>query len=330
MLDEEQKSVLSRRICDLPLKIEGTHLETLIAQLYLELEKAGISFKPGTYLSDGWGCPNLIPVIGIPFYLVDPVLCKLKVQMTGLEAEDDAEVMMILRHEAGHAFNYAHRTFNSPEWEEIFGGFSLPYKQAYKALPFSAQFVRHVPGWYVQKHPDEDFAETFAVWLTPESNWRKRYADTPALAKLLYIDKVAGKYGKQLPVITDGKLDSPLSEMTMTLASWYMEQEEGHNSSITLHKIINQDLMRLFPASEGQPVADVLRGSRRQLIRDIHYWTGIDRDTLVTLVNELLDRIQLLELKIKADQTTTMIGNVSVFITTLVMNYLYTSKFVNV
>ena len=26
----------------------------------------------------------------------------------------------------------------------------------------------HLDPWYAQSHPDEDFAETFAVWLTPE------------------------------------------------------------------------------------------------------------------------------------------------------------------
>ena len=34
----------------------------------------------------------------------------------------------------------------------------------------------HLDSWYAQSHPDEDFAETFAVWLTPDSNWRERYA----------------------------------------------------------------------------------------------------------------------------------------------------------
>ena len=46
------------------------------------------------------------------------------------------------------------------------------------------KFVRHMAGWYAQKHPDEDFAETFAVWLTPRSNWRKRYRGWAALEKL--------------------------------------------------------------------------------------------------------------------------------------------------
>ena len=30
-------------------------------------------------------------------------------------------------------------------------------------------------GAYAASHPEEDFAETFAVWLTPRSNWRQSF-----------------------------------------------------------------------------------------------------------------------------------------------------------
>ena len=329
MKDTEQQIILSRRISDLPLKIEGTHFEELIDQLYLELEKAGISLKPGTYLSDGWGCPNLIPVIGIPFYLADQNLSNLRESLTGIEAEDDTEIMMILRHEAGHAFNYAYRIYQEPECQEVFGNFFLPYNEEYKVCPFSNRFVRHVAGWYVQKHPDDDFAETFAVWLTPGSNWKKVYAGSPAMAKLIYIEKIVGKFGNLPPMVTDGRLDIPLNEMTMTLESWFKEHKEGKGKSIILHDIINEDLKRLFPVAEGRPAIDILRNNRRQLIRDVHYWTGIDRDVLVALVDNILAHIQILELKIAPDTESAIVGSVSVFITTLVMNYVYQGRFIN-
>jgi len=61
------------------------------------------------------------------------------------------------------------------------------------------------------------------VWLTPNSEWQKRYNGTPALAKLLYVDKAVQEYGQQPPVVTEGKLHVPLQEMTMTLEEWFME-----------------------------------------------------------------------------------------------------------
>lgn len=218
---EKQQSLLFRKINELPLKIEATHLEDLIIQLYKELDTAGIVFKPKTYLTDNWGCPNEVPVIGIPFYLADPILCKMKTRMTGTSIEDDMNIMMFLRHEAGHAFNYAYRLYERSEWQNTFGRFSLPYQEEYKADPLSTGFVHHIPGCYAQKHPDDDFAETFAVWLTSNSNWQKAYADTQALVKLMYIDKVVAKFARKTPRVAGGRLDMPVEEMVVTLGDWY-------------------------------------------------------------------------------------------------------------
>lgn len=216
----KQQTLLSRKISELPLKIKSTHLEELIYQLYRELKTAGIVFKPPTYLSDIWGCPNEIPSIGIPFYLADPLLCKIHNRLTGSRFEDDKTKMMILRHEAGHAFNYAYRLYDHPEWQGLFGSFSLPYRDDYTPDPFNPRFVHHLPGCYAQKHPDDDFAETFAVWLTPFSNWPKAYKTTPALAKLLYTNKVVANYGIKLPIVADGRLDKPFEEIPITLGEW--------------------------------------------------------------------------------------------------------------
>ena len=329
VLNQEQQELLSRKISDLSLKIQGTRLEALIGDLYQELEKAGISFKPKTYLADEWGCPQGVPVIGIPFYLANPELSKLEGDLTGIEAEDEAEVMMYLRHEAGHAFNYAYRLFRKPEWRRIFGKFSQPYRDNYQPVPFSARFVRHIPGWYAQKHPDEDFAETFAVWLKPGSDWRKEYADTPALAKLKYVDKMVRKYGQKPPIVSDEKLDTPVQELTMTLDRWYETGKDTNHISLNLHRTLNNDLRRLFPAEKGQPAVDVLRANRTQLIREVNYWTGINRELLSALTDELLERVQFLELKIEPEQTAKQMVSVSVFITTLVMNYLYRGQFID-
>jgi hypothetical protein len=226
MPDKKLRALLSKKINELPLKIEGTHIAELINELYKELETAGISFRPKIYLSDDWGCPNRVPVIGIPFYLADPNLYSLKAQLTESKVEDDTAIMMLLRHEAGHTFNYAYKLYNKREWRQLFGQFSLPYKKNYTVDPYSKRFVLHLSGWYAQRHPDDDFAETFAVWLTPGSDWRKAYDSTPALAKLLYVDKVAAKYGKKPPMLTGGKLHMPVEDMGMTLGEWYKTSHE--------------------------------------------------------------------------------------------------------
>ncbi len=325
--ETEQNELLSRKISELSLVIPGTRLETLILQLYQELEQAGISFRPKTYLSDEWGCPQGVPVIGIPFYLADPKLARLEGELTEVEAENEAEVMMYLRHEAGHAFNYAYLLYTKPGWQRVFGRFSRPYKQKYQPRPFSTRFVHHIPGWYAQKHPDEDFAETFAVWLTPDSGWRERYADTPALDKLLYVKRVARRYGRQPQAVTTETLDTPVEELTITLDKWYEVGEDNTGSKLALHHVIDEHLKTLFPGAEGQTAVEVLQANRRGLIRDVNLWTGIDRHVLGSLYKELQERVQFLGLKTDPDQTTARMVSMAVFLTTLAMNYQRTGRF---
>jgi len=230
LADARQQELLSRKISELPLKMEGTHLEELVIGLYKELETAGIAFKPDIYLSDSWGCPDEVPVIGIPFHLADPGLCSLLGQMNGIDVENDVRVMMILRHEAGHAFNYAYRLYDKPEWQTLFGPFSLPYQEEYQADPSSTRFVHHLAGCYAQKHPDDDFAETFAVWLTPCSDWQTAYAGTPALEKLQYVKRVAAEYGGKSPIVTGGRVDTPVEELRMSLGEWCQRRGSSMSS----------------------------------------------------------------------------------------------------
>src|SRR5438477_9392046 len=202
----EARELLPRRISELGLRLEGSMLEKYVQQLYAELAEKGLhKFRPGVYLSDEWACPDREPVIGVPFYLAHPKLAELERALNDIE--DEREIMMYLRHEAGHAFNYAYQLYETKEWQELFGDFSIPYDDHYKPVPFSRRYVRHIAGWYAQKHPDEDFAETFAVWLTPGSNWRVRYKQWPAIRKLRYVSRVARRIGAQPPTMSSGNFD---------------------------------------------------------------------------------------------------------------------------
>jgi hypothetical protein len=321
----QKADLLSTKISALDLRIEGTRVEQLMGELHRDLEDAGISFKPSAYLSDGWGCPDRVPIIGIPFYFVDSRLCELRYKVTGLEPESDDEAMGILRHEAGHAFNYAYRIYASPRWGQVFGRFSKRYAREYHPAPFSARFVRHSPGWYAQKHPDDDFAETFAVWLTPELDWRTSYRATPALPKLRYVDEMATKFGRLCPTVADGDLDMPVQEMTMTLDAWFKRQRRNR---VALPPIMDEDLRRLLPSAEGQLAADRLGPSQYQVARAVHRWTGIDRSLLIALVDALLERIRVLGLRIEKGQTASSTAGLSVFVTALAMNYLQTGRFI--
>src|SRR6202522_355990 len=216
----EFQEILAKPIRELGLKLEGSPLERFVQQLYRELEAKGLhKFRPLCYLTDEWGCPPGEPVIGIPFYLANPDLAQLERELNDLE--DAREIMMYMRHEAGHAINYAYQLYKSAEWHDLFGPFRRAYRDHYRPIPFSRKFVRHMAGWYAQKHPDEDFAETFAVWLTPRSHLRKRYKGWERLAKLQYVDRTARKVGAFEPIRGRGHTDIPVDEMESTVGEFY-------------------------------------------------------------------------------------------------------------
>jgi hypothetical protein len=328
-LSAAETELLSQRIADLQLSIKDSRLEILLNRLYQDLEAAGLKhFKPEAYLSDEWGCPAGVPVIGIAFYLARPELCGLECQLTGIEAETDAEIMMYLRHEAGHAFNYAHKLYKKGEWVKIFGDYGSPYKETYGVVPFSSKFVRHIPGWYAQKHPDDDFAETFAVWLTPGSRWGEVYKGTPALEKLTYVDKAAQNY-RQKPIIYKKRVfDAPVQKMTMTLDSWYQTCTHHSHRKIKVNKIIDEDLRRAFPASFGESASSIIESEKLKLIFEINGWTGLERHVLSSLFDDLLTRIAVLELKIEPGRQATGVQTFAILATTLAMNYVNREKFI--
>ncbi|MGZ5476221.1 MAG: putative zinc-binding metallopeptidase [Thermoanaerobaculia bacterium] len=318
---EEREQLMQARISELNLRIEGSELEPLIAQLYRELDRAGIDYKPPIYLSDEWGCPEGIPIIGVPFYLANLQLSQIEKEIAE-NLETAEESIMYLRHEAGHALNYAYRLYEDEEWHEVFGPYSRPYIEDYRPNPFSRDYVRHIAGWYAQKHPDEDFAETFAVWLDPESNWRKEYQETAALRKLEYVDQLATRIGHEQPKVRPSRRDLPVEEMTYTVGDYYERRAEPR---IEIPRWFDGDLKQLFDLT-GEPAAPLLREKRLDLIGEVTYWTGVQLPVVRSLVDHLIDRTADLDLKVR-DGSDGYVISFTAMVTTLALNYLHHESF---
>jgi hypothetical protein len=324
------EALLERRIGDLNLRLDGTPVARLTRRLYDDLENANLSFRPPVYLSDEWGCPDRVPIIGVPFYLADPALTRLEDEfMEGVEAETDEEIMRYLRHEAGHAFNYAYRLFDTPEWTAMFGPFLRPYSDDYSPKTFSRSFVRHLPAWYAQKHPDEDFAETFAVWLDPRSNWRQVYAEWGCLRKLSYVDALAKRIGRQPPPVTADNYDTHEEYLGNTIAEHYSRTTPRR---VEIPRAFDTALQDIFPTRSAgitpeTPAADFLKKHRRAIVRTVFYWTGLNHDLVRGLVLHLEERCSALNLQLGSKSSDKLI-EVTTLIATLAMNRLHTGEFV--
>jgi hypothetical protein len=324
------QEILTKPIRELGLKLEGSPLERFVQKLYKELESKGIrKFRPPCYLSDEWGCPSEEPVIGIPFYLANPKLQRLEKEMNDLE--DEREIMMYLRHEAGHAYNYAYELYKTTEWRELFGPFRRPYRDKYKPVPFSRQFVRYMPGWYAQKHPDEDFAETFAVWLTPRSNWRQKYKGWGALAKLKYMERTARRFRNVDPVRTHGDTDITVEEMDTTVHEFY--EKMANLEPVPGELALDTDLVDIFNVSKRKrkgvrPAADLLKENRKVLTDKVAYWTGVQRPLIKNLVESIVTRVGELGLLAEVKNEAQYITEITAYATAMAMNYLTRGKFI--
>jgi hypothetical protein len=267
-------------------------------------------------------------VIGIPFYLADPNLRQIE-DALGAGVESESDIMMYLRHEAGHAFNYAYKLYDTEEWRKIFGDYSKPYVDSYKPHPFSRKYVVHISGWYAQKHPDEDFAETFAVWLTPGSKWPERYKGWSALKKLQYTDVVVQKVGRTAPGVTLDERDMEVEQMEETVLDHYRQRMLEEKIDTSIGDKLDQDLLALFEAEGvGTTGADTLvRAERQSLIHAVTQYSGVSRGVVKSLLDHQLERITAMKLSIHRDKAREYMTRLTALLTALAMNFLYTDKF---
>jgi hypothetical protein len=320
------------RISELSLRIESSPLEPFTRRLHRELEAKRVPFKPDFYLTDAWGCPDRVPVIGVPFYLVDQRLQRLEEEQTG-EVEDGATIMKFLRHEAGHAINYAYRLWTREEWIEAFGVFTRPYRDEFQPSPFSRSFVRHIDSYpygrtYAQKHPDDDFAETFAVWLTPRSAWRRRYRGWPAMRKLRAVDRLMRSIAHSSPPRQRTRLYRPVESMRILLAEYYGNKAKRLRRAAQGY--VDDKLREIFPPSRSKAplaVSQLLRDRRSELQQRASRWSGLDEEDTGAIVEKLAERAQALKLSYGRSRSVEKLMDVVALAVALSMQYATTGRF---
>jgi hypothetical protein len=317
-----ESTFVHKPIRDLGLTIAGTRLEPIVGAFLREVRAAGLAkIEPRLYLSTEWGVPFGTAAIAIPFYLAHPELAHLHVERTGMvEGFEPTELVRYLRHELGHVINYAYRLFDRADWVSTFGAISQPYIEEYRPQPFDSRFVRHLPGWYAQKHPDEDWAETFAVWMTPGHDWSSEYAQLPeALAKLRLCDALMAEVRGREPLPLLHELDEDVATLGLSLEELYRAAAVGEPPD--LPPGIDGSLRALFPGDGDVEGARLLLRLQATFATDLYRWTGYFPERGRLLVRALAARVAALDLAYRAADEAKLIVGLTTLITALAMSY---------
>jgi hypothetical protein len=232
----------------------------------------------------------------------------------------------------GHVVNYAYRLYDTPEWEALFGSMSEPYEDDYRPVPFSRKHVRHLPGWYAQKHPDEDWAETFAVFMTPGADWRAEYATRPeALAKLEYCERTVGSLLDRDPEVVDDELDEDVGELEYSIGQFYRDLAEGE-----ARIAVNLDTMlkSIFPPSAdrndaalSRPASGLIHRLEGDLLGNVYRWTGHFPERTRILVHHLAARGESLGLTYRESDEAAATVALTALVTSLAMNYVQSGSY---
>lgn len=323
--------LLNSPISSLNLSITDSPVEKYIGRLHQELKFKRLDFKPEVYLTDGWGCPDRMPIIGIPFYLADARLARLEEEQND-EIEDPRTIMMLLRHEAGHAVNYAYRLWRKPSWSEIFGPFTKPYHDSFRPDRTSRNYVRHIISHpygrtYAQKHPDEDFAETFAIWLTPRSGWRRRYRNWPVIHKLLYLDQLMKEIRQNPPESHGIRVLRPVERMTLTLAEHYGKKADRYRRDARGY--VDDKLREAFPEGRAdilRPASGLFKRYRDRLVERMVQWSMLTPQEAGALLSKLVARSAALKLSYPPGAEGDRLMNVVSLAIALALDYAYTGQ----
>jgi hypothetical protein len=297
----DDAALLQLRLRELHLQLRRSPLLcACVARLHAELAARGIRFRPHVWLAEEWFSPDGVPGIAIPFYLAHPRLRSLERRMTHeVEGSNTQWLMRLLRHEAGHAIDNAYRLRRRARWRAVFGPASQPYRAWYRARPASRHHVQHLGDWYAQSHPTEDFAETFATWLQPRSDWRRRYAGWPALRKLHYVEQTAAAIGKlPAPVRSRARIE-PLAESERTLVEHHRRKLAwlARRRRALADAILRRAFPERLPAS-GLAAATLLRTHKQALVRSLMRSSGCDRYSVYQIMRMAIERCERLGLTV--------------------------------
>ncbi|MGH2521088.1 MAG: putative zinc-binding metallopeptidase [Anaerolineales bacterium] len=320
--DTQKLELLLTPLDQLGLTLEGSqYLAEAIRIARADLKRVRITrLQPYFYLSTGYGTVAGTTSIALGFYDSNDLLRDLNRETRGFQYTFD-DIVNTVRHEIGHAFSYAYKLYRRKDFRQIFkvkGNYFLTYPETnryiLRANPWSRDYVNPSGDHYAQKHPDDDFAETFTVWLQPRYNWRYDYRNYPgALRKLEFVDALVQELRHAEPLANQAPyLYEPLDSFRITLARflklrstrYYRQRATGY---------IDPDLKDLF--SRPRPywgtrrrerdyihADNFIRKHKREVVRQVSRWVGVAELVVKDLLDKCSGRTHALDLWVRKDE----------------------------
>lgn len=128
--------------------------------------------------------------------------------------------------------------------QSLFGLSSQPYPKDYAPKPYSKLFVRHLDNNYAQAHPDEDWAETFALWLDPKNDWRVAYKAWGALKKLMLVEELMANITNLKPLVQFREEIDSIENCEQTLEGYFEAKRRRYR--LKPARKISPQIKRLF------------------------------------------------------------------------------------
>jgi hypothetical protein len=299
--------LLSTPVCELGLRLPGSLLRSCIDRALDDVRNAGVIIDPFFYLSDGYGCVQGTANVGLGFWDANDLLREVHHDVRGY-TRDEMDLVLLLKHEIGHAFCYSHKLFQLPEFRDVFsikGNFfaTYPDHERHRVDPYSLDHVNPVNDHYAQKHPDDDFAETFATFADRTEAWRERYRNRAgALRKIAFVAKVVADYGTKAPVDAPGSgpVDVPVEEIRKTVAQFFRISRSRYLRAAAGY--LDDDLRRTFRIrgrTQRQCLAatTLLRGHRKFIEASVVRRLRLrDPHTVSDLLDKIRSRVKALGL----------------------------------
>ena len=141
---------------------------------------------------------------------------------------------------------------------------------------------------------------------------------------------------EKTPLIQTGKKYWEASRLRITLKNYYNKKRryyaedfpDFHDSN--LKKIFSPPVQVDQPApkklKDSPLAADIIRKHKKDILGNVAHWTGERKYMIGDLLDTITQRCRELRLRTQEAEPLVML-KVSTYVTTLVMNYLYTGRF---